>query len=88
MFVSCPFSISHHSQLGSKDKLVQVTRVCHKEIINLDETFLQCMHVSKHHMGEHWWLIPVILTTWEAEIGRIMVQGQPRQIEHETPFPK
>jgi hypothetical protein len=33
-------------------------------------------------------LIPVILTAWEAEIRTIAVQGQPRQIVHETPFPK
>jgi hypothetical protein len=26
------------------------------------------------------WLTPVILATWEAEIRRIMVRGQPRQI--------
>jgi hypothetical protein len=26
----------------------------------------------------------VILVTWEAKIGRIVVQGQPRQIVHET----
>jgi hypothetical protein len=26
------------------------------------------------------WLTPIILCTWEAEIGRIMVQGQPGQI--------
>jgi hypothetical protein len=25
------------------------------------------------------WLMPVILVTWEADIGRIAIQGQPRQ---------
>jgi hypothetical protein len=30
------------------------------------------------------WLMPVILTTWEAEIRRIMVQCQLKQIVHET----
>jgi hypothetical protein len=27
-----------------------------------------------------------ILVTWEADIGRIMVQGQPGQKVHEMPF--
>jgi hypothetical protein len=29
--------------------------------------------------------MPAILTTWEAEIRRIAVQGQPRKIVLETP---
>jgi hypothetical protein len=34
------------------------------------------------------WLTPVIPATWEAEIKRIVVQGQSRQIVQETPSPK
>jgi hypothetical protein len=32
--------------------------------------------------------MPVIPATWKAEIGRIMVQGQPRKIVDETPISK
>jgi hypothetical protein len=32
----------------------------------------------------HWWLMPVVLATQQAEIRRITVQSQPRQIVHET----
>jgi hypothetical protein len=32
-----------------------------------------------------WWLTPIILATWKAEIGRTVVSGQPRQVVCETP---
>jgi hypothetical protein len=32
----------------------------------------------------HWWLTPVILAPQEAEIRRIEMQSQPKQIVHET----
>jgi hypothetical protein len=36
----------------------------------------------------HWWLTPVILATWEAEIRRIAVRSQCRQIVLKTLSPK
>jgi hypothetical protein len=35
-----------------------------------------------------WWFTPIILATWEADIGRIAVSGQPRQIVHDTSISK
>jgi hypothetical protein len=38
--------------------------------------------------AEYWWLMPVILATWEAKIGRIEVRGKLGHIVLETSFPK
>jgi hypothetical protein len=47
---------------------------------------------NKHNNIElkarHWWFTPIILGTWEVEMGSIKVRGQPRQIVHETPISK
>jgi hypothetical protein len=34
-------------------------------------------HQQKNDSAEHWWQMPVILTTWNAEIRRTAVQSQP-----------
>jgi hypothetical protein len=35
---------------------------------------------KKYSVAGCWWLTPIILTTWETEIGRIAVWDQPREI--------
>jgi hypothetical protein len=39
-------------------------------------------------LARYWWLMPVILATWKAEIRRIAVQDQSGQIVHKPPSPK
>jgi hypothetical protein len=38
--------------------------------------------------AEHWWLTPIILPTWEAEIRRVIVWGQSKQISLWDPISK
>jgi hypothetical protein len=43
------------------------------------------IHMQKKEVGgEHWCLTSVILATQEAEIRRVVIQSQPRQIVRET----
>jgi hypothetical protein len=44
--------------------------------------------LKKLGFARHQWLMPIILATWEAEIERIEVPGQPGQIVCKTPSPK
>jgi hypothetical protein len=44
--------------------------------------------LEKRGRARHWWVMSIILATWEAEIWKIMFQGQPREIVHETPISK
>jgi hypothetical protein len=41
----------------------------------------------KMGFGRPWWLTSIILATQEAEVRRISIQSQPRQIVHETLSP-
>jgi hypothetical protein len=41
-------------------------------------------YIKKYFLAGHWWLTLVILATQQAEIRRIMVRSQPRQIIRET----
>jgi hypothetical protein len=51
--------------------------------------FQKYLYINKYlfiylFLAGRWWLTPVMLATQEAEIRRIMVQSQPRQIVCET----
>nr|XP_020021709.1 cyclin-dependent kinases regulatory subunit 1 isoform X1 [Castor canadensis] len=46
------------------------------------------VHYMIHEPARCWQLMPVILTTSEAEIETIIVQGHPKQIVPKTPSPK
>jgi hypothetical protein len=52
----------------------------------LPNCYILNKHVAKNFLGGWaWWFKPVVLATWEVEIKRIMVGGQPGKKINETP---
>jgi hypothetical protein len=43
--------------------------------VSLMFTQVRWMYKKQRGVG-HWWLLPVILAVWEAEIWRVLVRGQ------------
>jgi hypothetical protein len=41
-------------------------------------------YLKHRNLARHQWLTPIILATKEAEIRKITIPSQPRQIVHET----
>jgi hypothetical protein len=58
-----------------------------KKTRSIDTSMLHKKKIIKKQTSWMWWLTPIIPTTWEAEIGRIRVQGQPGQKVSKTPQP-
>jgi hypothetical protein len=73
-----------------KDYLICVYHILFMHILGLFSLLASVnntamnMHIQKSLEAGHWWLTPVILATWEAEIRRITVHSQLRQIVLET----
>jgi hypothetical protein len=50
--------------------------------------YLISFKIKEKKLNGCWWLTLIILATWEAEIGKIKVRGQPKKIVLKTPSPK
>jgi hypothetical protein len=67
------------SPLVCLTRLLKIPSVC---LVHFHDTEQESK--LKPDTSRAWWLMPIILATQEAEIRRIEVQGQPRQIVYET----
>jgi hypothetical protein len=56
--------------------------------IFLKKTFNISHCIKIFHLAGSWWIMPIILVTQEAEIRRILIQGQSTQTVNETISPK
>jgi hypothetical protein len=82
-----------NAKIRNKKNIIYMWYVYYKNVSTMDIICASYAYVymyvapsiyKYHSLAKHWWLMPVILTTWESEIGRTAVQGQTRQIVHET----
>jgi hypothetical protein len=82
----------HHSEHVSPENGLdtsmwpQLKPMKYKEMFH--RNFQEKHSLKMHFEAEHWWLMPVILTIWEAEIRRMVVWCWPGQIVCETQCPK
>jgi hypothetical protein len=53
---------------------------------NFNSQVIRIYYRKDKEVIRHWWLTPIILATWKAKIGRIVVLSQPRQKVFETPI--
>jgi hypothetical protein len=84
-FYHCISTASHLRYILNKWILLWVEKMVHK--------FRRCSFCwvlrteEQGWLGACWWLMSILLVTWEAEIERIVVWGHPGQIVLETPSP-
>jgi hypothetical protein len=70
----------HANHNGSKSFYLKMTCL----FSNQSKDHNKANFKNQWQTARHWWLMPVILATQEAEIRRIKVWSQPRQIVQET----
>jgi hypothetical protein len=67
-----------------KNKIKSMSQFNQYLLSSYDELIWNGYYKERFSLAQ--WLTPVILTTWEAEIGRTAIQGQPQKKVSETPI--
>jgi hypothetical protein len=72
------------SKKQNKNKTKKQKKPHHLHLKHRTTLAMANFNLNAHSIPGHQWLTPVILTTQEAEIRRMAIQSQPRQIVFET----